>query len=658
MWFTSGSVTAAKTLQAEEQYTNVSQDLKTTLEEKYTAAAGFLTEDSKLANLDADGTLATTQASLESAKTALDTAVAAVKPNLEFQKTKTSAAAKVTELESLVNTALKAELERQVNELTKEQADQATTMLENLTSLKESLESLQTLVSDGLKMQVDYPQKYYDADNKEAFDAALLKASSVFSAFQWTAQSIIVETPEGQLPNPRAWTKAREKSEFKLQNFVMAPTQAAPATQGDSTPTAAASATVRLAMSGEAEDAASEDAQSPAAPDLASTVSYLKSLNDTLKAATDALNGDNPTTKTAYYKADTTRTLYWDGFMPKIVVSLLTTKAANQEYDASVRQGGVVFWKTRNGEILDVWFAANQDKFTLVADQLTKKLGEEKFKNMSLSNPTITWDELTIPEGTILTPKVTFTLTPKDGYTLADNSENTVTLTIRNLYKEANPDTNIFATQGTSSSATPNNASQANDATTIEKVNVYLNYTGSSIVLDEALPTVGGQENTSINGTSNVDGAFNTAFRGNPSRGLLFTNRYANSLMKSVINYVNKFNPKFRAEFVTNATNGVTITKVTNNVQLRPGTLNDLNKNNVFLQQIQGDIEAVYFAVTAIASNNWLNTFLIRIPLTKFVRPLTEFRPTTPTSPSSDTQQQGTEQTGETQGSQPAGQSQ
>ncbi|MFL1036915.1 hypothetical protein ACJOMG_03835, partial [Mycoplasmopsis synoviae] len=71
-----------------------------------------------------------------------------------------------------------------------------------------------------------------------------------------------------------------------------------------------------------------------------------------------------------------------------------------------------------------------------------------------------------------------------------------------------------------------------------------------------------------------------------------------------------------------------------------------------------GDIEAVYFAVTAIASNNWLNTFLIRIPLTKFVSPLTEFRPTTPTSPSSDTQQQGTDRTGETQGSHPAGQSQ
>ncbi|MFL1059746.1 hypothetical protein ACJONO_05400, partial [Mycoplasmopsis synoviae] len=87
------------------------------MEEKYTEAAGFLTEDSKLKNLDADGTLATTQSDLESAKTALDAAVAAVKPDLEFQKTKTSAAAKVTELESLVNTALNAELQRQVNEL-------------------------------------------------------------------------------------------------------------------------------------------------------------------------------------------------------------------------------------------------------------------------------------------------------------------------------------------------------------------------------------------------------------------------------------------------------------------------------------------------------------------------------------------------------------
>ncbi|SYV92832.1 Uncharacterised protein, partial [Mycoplasmopsis synoviae] len=134
---------------------------------------------------------------------------------------------------------------------------------------------------------------------------------------------------------------------------------------------------------------------------------------------------------------------------------------------------------------------------------------------------------------------------------------------------------------------------------------MYLNYTGPSIVLDADLPTVGGQENTSINGTSNVTGAFNNAFRGNPTSGLLFTNRYANPLLKSVINYVNKFDPKYRAAFVTDARDGVTITKVQNTRELRPGTLDDLKGNNVFLQQIKGDKEAVYFAVTAFTNDRW-----------------------------------------------------
>ncbi|MFL1037837.1 hemagglutinin, partial [Mycoplasmopsis synoviae] len=102
---------------------------------------------------------------------------------------------------------------------------------------------------------------------------------------------------------------------------------------------------------------------------------------------------------------------------------------------------------------------------------------------------------------------------------------------------------NVFATQGAYYTATP-----SDNATTIEKVNVYLNYTAPAIMLNADLPTVGGQDNTSINGTSNVDDAFNTAFRGNPSSGVLFTNRYANPLLQSVINYVNKLDPKFRAE--------------------------------------------------------------------------------------------------------------
>ncbi|UBX97239.1 hypothetical protein K6989_02495 [Mycoplasmopsis synoviae] len=629
MQFISGSVTAAKAVKEDAEYSKVTDTThKTTLEEKYTAAISLLEGETKLKNLDASSNLVTTKASLESAKTALDAAVSALMPELTFVKTKTSVAAKVTELESLVNPAFKAELQRQVTALDKDQAAQATTMLENLTSLKESLESLQTLVSDGLKMQVDYPQKYYDADNKADFDTALLKASSVFPAFQWTTDSIMVETPEGQLPNPRAWTKARDKSEFKLQNFVIAPAQAAAATaptesgSGDGSgggTSAAASATVRVANgeTASADGTASREAQTT--PDLASTVSYLKSLNDTLKATTDALNGDNPTTKTAYYKADTTRTLYWDGFMPKIVVQGYQADS----YVADDQGNNRAAQEKANKTKLEAWFR-EESNWAVLEDQLTRKLGKDKFKNMVLSTPTITWDEVEFSNKgsnkVYLTPKVTFNLAAKNGYTLAKESAATVTLTIRVLYKDSNLTRNVLSTQGAYYTAAPKNAI-VDDANVKAKVNVYLNYTGPSIVLDEALPTVGGQENTLINGTSNVTGEFNTKFR--KLLVSVFRQGHAqSSLFQAVINYVNKFDPKFRATFVTNSINGVTITKVQNTKELRPGTLDDLNKNNVFLQQIQGDTEAVYLPVTALTNDKWLNTVLVRIPLTKFVRPV------------------------------------
>ncbi|WP_267268109.1 hypothetical protein [Mycoplasmopsis synoviae] len=531
-------------------------------------------------------------------------------PELTFVKTKASAVKTASELEPLVNSALKAELERQVNELTKEQAAQATTMLVNLTSLKESLESLQTLVSDGLKMQVDYPQKYYDADNKEAFDATLLKASSVFSAFQWTNESIMVPAPtNGALPNPRAWTKAREKSEFKLQNFLMAPAQAAAPTPTQPAAVESTLATVRLANgeSVSADGTASREAQTT--PDLASTASYLKTLETELKAQTAALNGDTTTNKTAYYKPVNGRTLYWDGFMPKIVLN---------NFDKTWEQN------SENERKIRAWFD-NAINWAGLSEQLTKKLGAERFKNVVLSNPQIIFEDVMLSSGSVKFPKVTFTVTAKDGYQLAsgEGTSTTLELKIRVLYSSSDPNALLLPYQEASSSAAPNDSS-VNDANVKAKVNVYLNYTGPSIVLDAELPKVGSQENTSLNGTSNVTDDFNNKFI-----KLLVKYKAQTSLFQTIINYVNKFNPKFPAEFVTNSTNGVTITKVQKDKQkrdreLRPGTLDDLlsNKNIVFLQQIKGDTEAVYFAVSAIASNNWLNTFLIRIPLTKFVKPI------------------------------------
>nr|WP_318035609.1 hypothetical protein [Mycoplasmopsis synoviae] len=322
--------------------------------------------------------------------------------------------------------------------------------------------------------------------------------------------------------------------------------------------------------------------------------------------------------------------------MPKIVL---------EGFDSSWAQN------SENERKIRAWFgdAANWEG---LSDQLTKKLGAERFKNVVLSNPQITVEDVMLSSGSVKFPKVNFTVAAKDGYQLTSGEGTTTTLElkIRVLYSSSDPNALLLPYQGISSSAAPGNTMTPNNAEVIKNVNVYLNYTAPSIVLDEALPTVGSQDNTSINGTSNVDGAFNTKFK-NLLVNVVGGSFTQTSLFQTIINYVNKFDPKFRAAFVTEK-NGVALTSVQNGTQLRIGSLNDFLYNNKgFLQQVHGDSTAVYFAVNGVTSQGWLNTFLIRIPLTKFVKPLTEFRPTTPTSPSSDTQQQGTAQTQSNQGS-------
>ncbi|MFA7699561.1 hemagglutinin [Mycoplasmopsis synoviae] len=296
--------------------------------------------------------------------------------------------------------------------------------------------------------------------------------------------------------------------------------------------------------------------------DLASTASYLKSLSDSLKAETDKLNGDTTENKTTYYKADVDRTLYWDGFMPRIVVEGYQPAGhgSNKEAHETTNQ---------NQEKLQNWFNAHAN-WEKLSEQLTKKLGADKFKNVVLTSPMVSYEEVTVNSNTWKNPKVTFTVEAKPGYELTQPTTDPkqISLTIRVLYSSQESNQNLLTIQGASPSAAPRGAT-VNDANVKANVNVYLNYTGPSIVLDADLPQVGTATNTSINGTSNVTGAFNTAFRGNPTSGLLFTNRYANPLLKSVINYVNKFDTKYRAEFVTNSKNGVTITKVQKDKQKR-----------------------------------------------------------------------------------------
>ncbi|UZW64008.1 hemagglutinin [Mycoplasmopsis synoviae] len=320
--------------------------------------------------------------------------------------------------------------------------------------------------------------------------------------------------------------------------------------------------------------------------------------------------------------------------MPKIVVQGYQADG----YVATGAGDNKTANEAANLEKLKTWFdiPANWEK---LSEQLTKKLGSDKFKNVVLTAPTVSYEEVTVNSNTWKNPKVTFNIQAKPGYQLTQPTTDPkqISLTIRVLYENQTSTQNLLTIQGASPSAAPKNTKTPNDAEVIKNVNVYLNYTGPAIVLDQAVPAVGTATNTSLNGTSNVTGDFNNAFRGNPSSGLLFTNRYPNPLLKSVINYVNKFDPKFRAEFVTNATNGVAIASVQNNTQLKIGSLNDFLWNNKgFLQQVNTDTKAVYFAVIGVASNRWLNTFLIRIPLTKFVKPLTEFQAQSPTAPTQE----------------------
>ncbi|MFL1038962.1 hypothetical protein ACJOMV_04300, partial [Mycoplasmopsis synoviae] len=74
-----------------------------------------------------------------------------------------------------------------------------------------------------------------------------------------------------------------------------------------------------------------------------------------------------------------------------------------------------------------------------------------------------------------------------------------------------------------------------------------------------------------------------------------------------------------------------------NGTQFRIGSLNYFLYNNKgFLQQVNGVSSAVYFAVNAVTNQGWLKTFLIRIPLTKFVRPISVFTAPVVTPPAEE----------------------
>ncbi|MFL1058660.1 hypothetical protein ACJONP_05155, partial [Mycoplasmopsis synoviae] len=76
--------------------------------------------------------------------------------------------------------------------------------------------------------------------------------------------------------------------------------------------------------------------------------------------------------------------LYWDFVMPKIVVEC---------YETDCEGNGKAIYEDANKVLLQQWFdtPANWEK---LSEQLTKKLGSDKFKNVTLANPFISYDDV------------------------------------------------------------------------------------------------------------------------------------------------------------------------------------------------------------------------------------------------------------------------
>ncbi|MFL1037901.1 hemagglutinin, partial [Mycoplasmopsis synoviae] len=80
------------------------------------------------------------------------------------------------------------------------------------------------------------------------------------------------------------------------------------------------------------------------------------------------------------------------------------------------------------------WFD-NAVNWAGLSDQLTKKVGAERFKNVKL-----TYKEVTFSTNGVKTRTVKFTVAAKEGYTV-DNWANEISLVVRVLYNRDNEST-------------------------------------------------------------------------------------------------------------------------------------------------------------------------------------------------------------------------
>ncbi|MEX0364409.1 hemagglutinin, partial [Mycoplasmopsis synoviae] len=85
-------------------------------------------------------------------------------------------------------------------------------------------------------------------------------------------------------------------------------------------------------------------------------------------------------------------------------------------------------------------------------------LGADKFKNVTLTNPQVSYEEVTVNSNAWKNPKVTFNIQAKPGYQLTEptTEESQISLSIRVLYSSQESNQNLLTIQGASPTAAPN----------------------------------------------------------------------------------------------------------------------------------------------------------------------------------------------------------
>ncbi|WP_406614460.1 hypothetical protein ACJA23_01040 [Mycoplasma corogypsi] len=305
------------------------------------------------------------------------------------------------------------------------------------------------------------------------------------------------------------------------------------------------------------------------------------------------------------------------------------------------------------------WFS-EKTNLEILVNKLTSLLGSENINNVELSSPKFTYKHVYFnkkqkndqPETHTVysTPVVTFNVSAKNGFRLlntTDGNKDKLSINLSVLHKTGESDnekpylyTSVYFSTITGKPVTED---------VIKKSNEYLNdiieYNGPAIPLDASVLNnkLGKSGITvsdkTVNGTTNIsEEEFNNKFRDwliKEGQDSPINNKQFRSVLR---NYIQTYDDRYDLNNTNKSgQSGIFLAHPILNTpgeKNKPETAKPAEgynlKLNQFagirtefkLQQIEGDTNAVYVPLQAKTSAGWLRIFLVRIPLTKFIAPI------------------------------------